>query len=63
MSDPEILRCECGTLTVKATFERYGTTVRGSRCPGCGREYVDADDFNRALGAWVAKQCCRSPGR
>gem|GEM_PF-5354097 len=60
MSGSEILRCECGMLTVKATFERYGTTVRGSRCPRCGKEYVDADDFNHALSSWVARQSCRS---
>ncbi|MCD6145957.1 MAG: hypothetical protein J7J03_06110 [Methanosarcinales archaeon] len=60
MSKIKTMRCECGTLTVPTTLNRYGSTVKGSQCPVCGRIYVDAEDFNRALKSWIAKQCCRS---
>ncbi|NOQ33790.1 MAG: hypothetical protein GQ567_06330 [Methanosarcinales archaeon] len=60
MPEPPTLRCECGALTVPTTLNRYGRDVSGSQCPVCGKIYVNADEFNRALESWVAKQCCRS---
>ena len=60
MPEPHAMRCECGALTVPTTLNRYGRDVNGSQCPVCGKIYVDAGEFNRALESWVAKQCCRS---